>query len=160
EEAARQYAVGRRRNAELGEYGEDRSLRAAAQQRVFDLEVADRVHLHRATDVLHADLREADVANVARLDHVGDRPDGLLDRHGGIEARRTVDVDVIDAEARQGVGEEGLRRGGPGVEAEMGAVGPAQAAELHAQQGLVAARARERLADEELVLAHGIEVAR
>ena len=136
------------------------ALGAAAHQRVLDLQVADRVHLRGAADRLDADLGEADVADVARLHHVGDRADGLLDRDRGIEARRTVDVDVVDAEARQAVGEEVLRRGGARVEAEVGAVGAAQGAELHAEQGPVAAGAGERLADEELVLAHRIEVAR
>ena len=131
----------------------------AAHQRVLDLQVADRVHRRGPSDRLDADLREADVADVAGLHHVGDRADRLLDRHRGIEARRTVDVDVVDAEAREAVGEEVLRRGGAGVVAEIGAVGPAQAAELHAEQGPVAAGPGQRLADEELVLPHRIEVA-
>ena len=93
---------------------------AAADQRVLDLQVDDRVHRRGAADRLGADLGEADVADVAGLHQVGDRADGVLDRHRGIEARRAVDVDVVDAEARQAVGEEVLHRGGAGVVAEEG----------------------------------------
>ena len=49
---------------------------------------------------LGADLGEADVADVAGLDHLGDRADRLLDRHVRVEARRPVDVDVVGAEPR------------------------------------------------------------
>ena len=110
EETAREHAVGGRRDAELGERGEDRRLGAAADERVLDLQIADRVHLRGAADGLGADLGQADVADVAGLHHVGDRADGVLDRDGGVEARRAVDVDVIDAEARQAVREEVLGR--------------------------------------------------
>ena len=52
----------------------------------------------------------------------------------GIEARRAVDVDVVDAEAGEAVGEEVLHRGGARVEAEPAAVRAAQRAELHREQ--------------------------
>ena len=63
------------------------------------------------------------VADVAGLHHVGDRADGVFDRHRGIEARGPVDVDVIDAEPREAVGEEVLDGRGARVVAEPGAVG-------------------------------------
>ena len=115
--------------------------------------------LRGATDGLCPDLGEADVADVARLHHVGDRADRVLDRHRGIEARRTVDVDVVDPEARQAVRQEVLRRRRPRVVAEERAVGAAQSSELDAEDGLGARRARQRLADEQLVFAQRVKVA-
>ena len=86
-----------------------------------------------AADRLGADLRQADVADVAGLHQVGDGADRVLDRHVRIEARRTVDVDVVDAEPLQRVGEEVLHRRRAGVVADPAAVRVAQGAELHAE---------------------------
>ncbi len=158
-EATGEDSVSRCGDAELGERGEDRPFRGAADQRVLDLQITDRVHLRGAADGIGADLGETDVADVARLHHLGDGADGILDGHRRIETRWTVDVDVIDAEPRQAVREEVLRRRGPCVVAQERAVRAAQSAELDAQQGLVPATAGKRPADEQLVLAHGVEVA-
>ena len=51
-----------------------------------------------AADGFRADFAETDVADVACLDHVGDGADGVFDGDVGIEARGTVDVDVVHAE--------------------------------------------------------------
>ena len=102
EQAAREHAVERRADAEL----------RAARGKIFSsgpretseysiCRSAIGCDLWRARDRLDADLGEADVAHESRLHHVGDGADGVLDRHVRIEARRAVDVDVIDAEARQ-----------------------------------------------------------
>ena len=58
-----------------------------------------------AADGLGADFGEANVADVACLDHVGDGADGVFDGDVGIEARGAVDVDMVDAEALEGIGE-------------------------------------------------------
>ena len=89
---------------------------------------------------------------------LGDGADGLLDGDAGVEARRAVDVDVVDAQAREAVGEEVLDRRGPRVEAEPRSVGAAQGAELHREQHLVAPAAQGP-ADQHLVVAHAVEVA-
>ena len=68
---------------------------------------------------LGADLRQPDVADVAGLHHLGDGADRVLDRHGGIEPRRAIDVDVVGAEPAQRVGEEVLHRRGPAVDADQ-----------------------------------------
>ena len=60
-------------------------LDTAGEQGVLDLQVADRVDGVRAADGLGADLGQADVADVAGLDQLGDRADGLLDRDGRVE---------------------------------------------------------------------------
>ena len=94
-----EHAVGGDRDAERATGRQDRGLDPARDQRVLDLQIADRMRRGGAADRLGADLGEADVAHVARLDELGDRADGLLDRHVGIEASGTVDVDVLDSEA-------------------------------------------------------------
>ena len=77
----------------------------------------DRVHRGRPADRLRTDLGQPDRPDVAGLDHVGDRTDGLLDRHVRVEPSGTVDVDVVGAEALQRVGQEGAHGGRPGVDA-------------------------------------------
>ena len=80
----------------------------AADERVFDLQIADRMHRLRASNGVGPHLRQADRADVAGLHQIGDGADGLLDRHRGIEPARPIDVDVIDAEPRQRVREKFL----------------------------------------------------
>ncbi|MBB3540877.1 hypothetical protein FHT97_001590 [Rhizobium sp. BK399] len=52
---------------------------------------------------------------ITSLDHVADRADRLLDRNIGIQARRAVNIDVVDAEAFQRIGKEVLDRRRAGV---------------------------------------------
>ena len=98
DEPARQDAVRGNRDSEFAACRQDRVLDPARDERVLDLQVADRVHDPGAADRLGADLGEADVADVSRVDHFADRADRLLYRHVGVEARRAIDVDVLDAE--------------------------------------------------------------
>ena len=44
------------------------------------------------------DFRQPDVTDIAGAHHVGDRADGVLDRHVRIDPGRPVDVDIIGAE--------------------------------------------------------------
>ena len=81
-------------------------------------------------------------ADVAGLDHLGDRADGLLDRHVRIEPGGAVDVDVVGAEALQRVGQEVAHGRRPGVDAAEGAAGSAQRAELDAELHGVAVEPR------------------
>ena len=106
DQPARQHAIGGDADAELAAGRQDVALDAARDQRVLDLQIGDRMHRVRAADGFGADFRQADVPIAARLHHVGDRADRVLDRHVGIEPRRAVDVDVVDAEPLQRVGEE------------------------------------------------------
>ena len=90
----------------------------------------------RPPDRLGAHLGETDVADIAGLHHVGDGADRVLDRHIGIEPGGAVDVDMIDAETLQRIGEEVLDAAGPGVEADPAAGGIPQGAELDAERRL------------------------
>ena len=147
-------------DAELAARRQDRVLDAARDERVLDLQVGDRVHRGGAADRVGADLGQADVAHVAGLHQLGDGADGLLDRHLRVDAGRPVDVDVLGAQPPQRVGERssapppGARRCRPSRRRRV-----AQGAELDADAHAVAAAPRERLADEQLVVAHPVEVA-
>jgi hypothetical protein len=111
-----------------------------------------------ALDGFDADFRQADVADVTLLDQVGNGADGLLNGDARVEARRPVDVDVVDAESLQAVGEEVLDRCRAAVEAAPTAAGIAHRAELHREQHLVAT-AFDGAADEHFIVAHAVEIA-
>jgi hypothetical protein len=106
QQAARQHAVGGHADPQLAAGRQDLLLETAREERVLDLQVTDRVDGGRAANGVGAGLREADVADIARLDHLGDRAHGLLDRDVRVDARRPVDVDVVGPKAPQRVGEE------------------------------------------------------
>ena len=65
---------------------------------------ADRMHSGGAADGVRSDFRKSYVTHVTRLHHVGERSDSVFDGHVGIESRRPVDVDVVDAETSQRIG--------------------------------------------------------
>ena len=109
-------------------------------------------------DRLGPDLRQPDRSYVAGPHEIGDRADGVFDRHRRIQARRTIHVDVIGAEPDQRIREEVPHRRGARVDATPAAAGTVQHAELDRELDLVAA-AGDRLADEQLVVARAIVVA-
>jgi hypothetical protein len=96
---------------------------------------------------------------MARLHHVGYGAHGVLDRHARIEARRPVDVDMIETEALQRIGEKIPHRRRPRVVAQPAAGGITQRAELDADEKAVALHALQRLADQHLIMAHAVEIA-
>ena len=104
-------------------------------------------------------LGEAEVADVAGLDHLLDGPDRLLDRHGRVDPGRLVEVDIVGAEPAQRVGEEVLHRHGAAVDADEAAVGRAHCAELDGDEYVLAPAPLERLAEQQLVVARAVEVA-
>ena len=69
-------------------------------------------------DRLGADLRKADLPDIALADDLGDRADRVLDRYDRVEPGRAVDVDVVGAKALKRIGEKGLHRRRPRVEAD------------------------------------------
>jgi len=159
DEAARKHAVGGDGDAKFAAGAEDVVLDAARDQRVLNLQIANGMDGGGAADGLRADFRKPDVPHVARLDHLGDGADGFLDGHLRIDARRAIDVDVLDAEALQGVGEEIFHGVGPRVVAGPAAHGIAQRAELDAELHLLARHGLERFADEHFVVAHAVKIA-
>ena len=66
---------------------------------------------------------------------------------------------MVGSQAPEGIGERGLDRRWTCVVAQPAAVGGALGAELDADQHVVVHPARERLGDQQLVVAHAVEVA-
>jgi hypothetical protein len=60
QQSARQHAVGGDADPKLGEHRENGGFGTAADERVFDLEIADRVHRPCAADGVRTHLRQAD----------------------------------------------------------------------------------------------------
>ena len=116
-----------------------RACGRAADERILNLKIGDGMDGVGAADGFGAHFGESDGAYVAGLDQIGDGADGIFDGDGRIAAGRTVDIDVVRAEAFEGVGQEILHGRGPGVEAGPASIGTAQGAELNGNQGLVAA---------------------
>src|SRR5712671_6810702 len=57
------------------------------------------MHCMGTTDRVSTSLRETDVPDVTRLDHVCDRTNGVLNRHGRINTCGAVDIDVVCAKS-------------------------------------------------------------
>ena len=100
------------------------------------------------------------MADIARLDHVGDSADGFFDRNGGVEAGGPVDVDIVELQSLQAVGEGGLHRRRATVEPDPGPGRLALGPELDADKVAVARDAAQGLAEQHFVVTHSIEVAR
>jgi hypothetical protein len=159
DETARQHAVGGDADAKLATGRENVVLDAARDQRIFDLQVGDRVRGVGAPNGVGADFRKTDMFDIAGLHHLGDGADRFLDRHRRIEPRRAVDVDMIDPEPLQRVGEEIFHSDRAAIHAGEAAGGVAQRAELDADLEIVAAAAFKRLADQQLIVADAVEIA-
>jgi hypothetical protein len=138
EQPTREHAVGGHAHAQLPAGGQGLRLDPARQQRVLDLQVGHWMGGMRAPERLGSCLRQADVAHPAGVDHLRDRSDRVLDRDGRVHATEAVDVDVIGAQALQGVGQEVPYRHRPSVDADEGVVRGAQRAELDAEHHTVA----------------------
>ena len=77
----------------------------------------------------------------------------------GIEPRRPIDVDVLDAEPLQRIGQEVLHRRGAAVMPRKLVAGSRSAPNLTLIWTLSRLRARERFADQHLIVAHAVEIA-
>ena len=73
----------------------------AVEQRVLALHGRDRVDGVRPADRLGRGLGQAEVAHLAALDQPPHRAHRLLDRHLGVDAVLVVEIDHVDAEARE-----------------------------------------------------------
>ena len=158
QQPARQHAVRRDADTQFLQHRKDRGVRPAADQRVFDLQVSNRVHGVRPLDGVCAHLAQADVPYITGLHQVGHGTDGVFDRHGRVEPGHAVDVDVVRAQPLQAVGQKVFDRRRPAIHAGKTPCRVAQRAKLHRQQRLVAP-ALQSLANQGFVVAHAIKVA-
>src|ERR1051325_11273249 len=156
EEAAAQWRVSDKRDAEIaGRFARFLSF-VAVEQRVFALHRGDRMHGMRAADALGARLAETEMAHLALLDEAAHRADRLLDRHIRIDAMLVIKVDRVDAEPLQASPAGLLHIGGAAIDA-IGAAGLAGLAEFCGDDDLVAHRL-ERAAEQFLVMAPAIHI--
>jgi hypothetical protein len=158
DQASRQHAVGGDPDPELTARLQQFAFDVAGDERVLDLQVIDRVHRMSPPQRIRPHLGEPDVAHVPRVDQISDRADGFLDGHVGIEPSRPVDVDVVGAQPDQAVGQRVLHRTRPAVDPHVGPVRVALAAELQADVDLGARAAAQRLAQQQFVAPHPVEV--
>src|SRR5262245_19918536 len=96
--------------------------------------------------------------DITGLHHVGDSPDRFLDRNLRVEPRRPVDVDIVDIEAHQRLGEKVLDRLRARIKSYPAAGRLAQATKLDADHRFIAPPALEGFGNEQLVVAGSIEV--
>jgi hypothetical protein len=99
------------------------------------------------------------VADVTSPHHLGDRPDGLLDRDGGIEPAQAVDVDMIGPEPTERIREGALDGRRAPVDPDDGAVGARRSPNLDADRDLIAVTPFERPADKQLVVPRPVVIA-
>ena len=154
EEAVAERRVGHEADAELAQQRQQLGLRVAGPQRVLGLQRGDRVHGVGAADRVGAGLGQADVADLALGDQLGQRADGVLDRGVRVDPVLVVQVDVVGAEPLQRALDRGADVGRAAVEDAGAAAGVRDEAELRRQHDLVAA-ALDGPADELLVDGRG-----
>ncbi len=63
---------------------------------------------------------------MAGLDHIRDRTDGILDRNGWAHTGRAVNVEIVDAEAFESIGQEIFNGLGTPIRAKITAIGIAR----------------------------------
>ena len=130
--------------------GRTRVLEVAGPQGVLRLQRGDRVDGVGAADRVGPGRGQADVADLALGDELGDRADGVLDRRVRVDAVLVVQVDVVGAQPSQRALDGGADVGRAAVEVPRALAGVGDQAELGGQHDLVAA-ALQRPADEFLV---------
>src|SRR6185437_3300638 len=106
DQPTRQHAVRSDANAQLATRRQNFRLDTARGERVLDLQIADRMYGMGTPQGRGAHLGQTDITHIPCLDHLADGTYRVLDRHLRIEPRRTVDVDVVNTEPLQRVGEE------------------------------------------------------
>ena len=101
EEPAPQRAVGHHPGPQLAQGGQHLVLQVAGEQRPLVLPGADRVDGMGPPHRRRRRLRDPQVPDLARLDQLGHRPPGVLDRHRPVHPVLVVQVDVVDPEPLQ-----------------------------------------------------------
>ena len=101
EEAAAERGVGHQADAELADVGRISSSRSRVNREYSVCSAVIGCTACARRMVVRRRLGQAEVADLAGLDQLGHRADGLLDRHRLVDAVLVVEVDVVDAEPLQ-----------------------------------------------------------
>jgi hypothetical protein len=116
----------------------------------------------RALDLFDCHLRQAQVANLAGGDGLGQSGPGLLDRHVGIDTVQLIQVDVIGAQPAQARVDGGPDVFWPAIERQAGWhtwLGAGDRAHLGGHNRTLAVTAGERSADKNLIGVRPVGVA-
>ena len=105
-------------DAELPTRRQDVAFDAARDQRIFNLQVTDRMYGMRAPNRRGSGFREANMFDITRLDHFRHGADRILDRHSGVDAAKTIDINPVRSEPAQRVGKKVLHGRRSAVDAE------------------------------------------
>jgi hypothetical protein len=100
----------------------------------------------------------ADVSNMACLNHVCYRADGVLDRDIWIKPGRTINIDVVRVESVQSLSQEVLHCCRPSIITKPTTVGIAQSVEFDAEDDRAAVATDEGFPDQKLVMTAAIKV--
>ena len=139
EKAAAQRTVGDQADAEALAGFQYAVLGIARPQRVLALQRRDAMHAVRALERLRGNLREPEVAYLARAHQLRHGAHGVLDRHVRIHAMQVIQVDVSDLETLQARLAGLADPLGTAVDGRRGRVGGiAHEAELGGEEGGVA----------------------
>ncbi len=139
EEAVAERRIGHEADAQLAQQRQQLGLRVTGPQGVLGLQRGDRVHGVGAADRVRAGLGQADVADLAFGDQVGQRADGLLDGGIRVDPVLVVQVDVVDAQPLQRALDRGADVRRAAVQDAGAATGVRDEAELRRHHHLVAA---------------------
>jgi hypothetical protein len=146
DQSARQNRISGDADPEFSAGRQDHLFDTWRYQRIFNLRIGDGVHLRGPTDCLDAYFRKTDVAHISGLYEFCDSAHHLFDRHRRIEARGTRNVDVIQAQALQGIAHKILHRRRPTIVAEPGAPRILQGSKFDADDCPIAVASLERFA--------------
>ena len=149
--------VGNEADAQLAQQRQQLGLWVTGPQGVLGLQRGDRVHGVGAADRGGAGLGQADVADLALGDQLGQSADGLLDGGVRVDPVLVVQVDVVGAEPLQGALDRGADVRRAAVEDAGAATGVRDEAELRRHHHLVAA-ALDGPADQLLVVEGAVDL--
>src|SRR6266568_709361 len=139
QEAVAERRVGNEPDAQVAQQRQQLGLGVTGPQGVLGLQRGDRVHGVGAADRGGAGLGQADVADLALGDQIGQGADGVLDVGLRIDPMLVVQVDVVGAEPLQGALDRDADVRWAAVEDAGAATGVRDDAELRRQHNLVAA---------------------
>jgi hypothetical protein len=157
EEPVPERGVGHETDAVLAQQRQQFGLGVAGPQGVLGLQRGDRVHGVGAADRVGRSFGQADVQDLALVEQIDQRGDGVLDGGVRVDPVLVVEVDPVGAQARQGALDGGADVGRAAVDVAGSATGVGHEAELGGDDDLVAP-ALDRLPDDLLAVERAVDL--
>lgn len=101
-------AKGQHLHTQLLRRGNQLALNTAIQERILHFHRMDGMHTAGAAQGLHVHHGEADVPDIAGLHLIGDGPHQILHGNGGIHPGGLVEINVVQSQTAQGIGQVSL----------------------------------------------------